>query len=660
MLLKFKLNYAKKFPYVKYFTTNIPSKANSFNIWKINPENTPELEKILNYFKSYHTLHRKEVNIIESPDEEIDFSFENDVLSKLANKDLISCTQSEFLLRLSKSLRDHEEGLNEIKNFPSSVKEYLLKLLGKKVESKIIFPLVDETSPKHRSSSLSLKMSNPELIFGVTFLAIDPNTKEYEELIVERFQFPKEEQVNKRIYAINPINKSKIPLIVSRKFKGVKACVPAHDEVAFGIAQRLKIPITYVLKPIKEIDKEEENSIQEPQGLKNKEDIKLELMLSQSLNKPKILSEQNENQFLLTNSKEFDFLFPIEARELVINHLLKSKSAERSVSYGINDLHVASKNLNKDKSFTREFSMALDPIRSKKFLPISLCIVNDLKDVYLILITRILYQIAYEDKLKESKQKNDDLPFFEEELPLASELIKKVYLYDPKDFSHIEGIGTELEKLNEEITKILTENKISFDPTVILDEAFDLNLKGTMLKLLMDYSEVFRFTDAAILVKSFGKYKATLDKFKELIRTDSTKRNFNCVLFLYINYLLMFSPFNKELTNKLYREILSVPGLNTKETLKQSLEEYDLSKLKGFVYSVVEMLNKSMKVNLFLNKQDKGKITVDINLRDKDKYDVIDYLKESHPEIMKDINWEDYTEIEYSLDYRTMSFNFIK
>ncbi|WP_420844896.1 leucine--tRNA ligase [Marinitoga litoralis] len=215
--------------------------------------------------------------------------------------------------------------LEKLEGWPENVKTMQKNWIGKSVGAEVHFTI--ENSGK----KLTVFTTRPDTLWGVTFMALAPESPLVEELTtpeqkeeVEAFlnRVTKEDKF-KRIaqgakkdgaftgsYAINPVNGERIPIYVANYIlfeygTGAIMAVPAHDQRDFEFAKEFNLPIRVVIKPEnKELDE---------------------------------LSEAYTEDGILANSDEFNGMKNREALEKIIDWLEENNFGKKSTQYKLRD-----------------------------------------------------------------------------------------------------------------------------------------------------------------------------------------------------------------------------------------------------------------------------------------------------------------------------------
>jgi len=173
--------------------------------------------------------------------------------------------------KYSDELLEKAEGLD----WPDKIKKLQKNWIGKSYGTEINFEINGKT--------WSIFTTRPDTIYGVTFMVISAQHPKLFEIVTEK-QKKQVEEFLKKIksvsekemedlekqgvftgsYAINPINKEKIPVwvgnfVVADYGCGMVMAVPSHDQRDFEFAKKYNIPIREVIMPVfgEKHDKEE-------------------------------------------------------------------------------------------------------------------------------------------------------------------------------------------------------------------------------------------------------------------------------------------------------------------------------------------------------------------------------------------------------------------
>lgn len=217
------------------------------------------------------------------------------------------------------------EGLDRLQGWPEHVKIMQRNWIGKSVGAEVDFPV------EGMDRKIKIFTTRPDTIYGVTFMAIAPESPLVMELVTEEYREEvekflakvaledrfkrtsleaKKEGVFVGRYAINPLTNEKIPIYVANYIlyeygTGAIMAVPAHDQRDFDFAKTYNLPIKQVIKP-----EDGEWNIQE---------------------KP------YESEGIMVNSGPFDGLKSAEGKEAVIEYIQKKGFGKKSVQYKLRD-----------------------------------------------------------------------------------------------------------------------------------------------------------------------------------------------------------------------------------------------------------------------------------------------------------------------------------
>ncbi|GAB6189420.1 leucine--tRNA ligase [Marinitoga arctica] len=215
--------------------------------------------------------------------------------------------------------------LDKLEGWPENVKIMQKNWIGKSIGAEVDF-LIEGSNKK-----ITVFTTRPDTLWGVTFMALAPESPLVEELTTEEQKKEVEEFLNrvtkedkfKRIaqgakkdgaftgsYAINPVNGEKIPIYVANYIlfeygTGAIMAVPAHDQRDFEFAKEFDLPIRMVIKP-------EDKEIKE-------------------------LTEAYTEDGIMINSGEFNNMKNREALPKIIEWLEKRKLGKKSVQYKLRD-----------------------------------------------------------------------------------------------------------------------------------------------------------------------------------------------------------------------------------------------------------------------------------------------------------------------------------
>ncbi|KLO21038.1 leucyl-tRNA synthetase [Marinitoga sp. 1197] len=217
--------------------------------------------------------------------------------------------------------------LEKLEGWPENVKIMQKNWIGKSVGAEVKFK-IDGTEKE-----LTVFTTRPDTLWGVTFMALAPESPIVEELTTPEQKKEVEEFLNrvtkedkfKRIaqgakkdgaftgsYAINPVNGEKIPIYVANYIlfeygTGAIMAVPAHDQRDFEFAKEFNLPIRVVIKP------ENKNFLEED------------------------LTEAFTDDGIMVNSNKFDGMKNREALPKIIDWLEKNNIGNKSIQYKLRD-----------------------------------------------------------------------------------------------------------------------------------------------------------------------------------------------------------------------------------------------------------------------------------------------------------------------------------
>ncbi len=237
----------------------------------------------------------------------------------------------KFLKQWFLKIRNYaEELLNELDNldWPEKVKIMQRNWIGRSEGTQVEFK-IDGTN-----EIIPIFTTRPDTLYGVTFFIFAPEhplvekwvngtkyEKEFKKLLkevqeIDRFKRTDIEIEKKGMfigkYAINPINKEKIPVyignfVIYEYGAGAVMAVPAHDQRDFEFAKKFNLPIRVVIQPF---------------------DYELH---------PDKMSRAYIGEGKLVNSEEFNQLDNEVAKKEISNKLNKMKKGSAIVNYRLRD-----------------------------------------------------------------------------------------------------------------------------------------------------------------------------------------------------------------------------------------------------------------------------------------------------------------------------------
>lgn len=217
-------------------------------------------------------------------------------------------------------------------NMNENLKELQRNWIGKSEGMEISFDIVDKDDKKLATSSIFTTCI--ETIYGITFFVMAPEHKLIDELknSITNYEEVKEYQkqttyrseldrisdqkektgcVLDGIYAINPINNKKVPIYISdfvlaNYGTGIVMAVPTHDQRDYEFAQKFNIPMIQVIDG--DVSK---------QAYEKYDYIK--------------------NNNIMMNSEEFNGMPVKEAKEKIIDKVIKLGFGKKQVNYKMQD-----------------------------------------------------------------------------------------------------------------------------------------------------------------------------------------------------------------------------------------------------------------------------------------------------------------------------------
>jgi len=173
----------------------------------------------------------------------------------------------QWMLKITDYADELLSGLDEL-DWPVRVKKMQTEWIGRSTGAEVDFHV------DGRDDVLTVYTTRPDTLFGCTFmviapehplahdLATDDKKDEVEKYIkyalnksnVDRMQGKEKTGAFTGSYAVNPLNKKKIPIWISDYVlgdygTGAVMCVPAHDDRDFAFAKKFSLPIIPVIEP---------------------------------------------------------------------------------------------------------------------------------------------------------------------------------------------------------------------------------------------------------------------------------------------------------------------------------------------------------------------------------------------------------------------------
>jgi len=171
---------------------------------------------------------------------------------------------TQWFLKITQYADELLEEIENLKNWPSTVKKMQVNWIGRSYGMEINFRLSDDLTP------IPVFTTRPDTIFGATYLVLSPQHPLLEKILVrnpgikDAVERMKKDQLKKGevekegifsgFWAINPVNQEKIPIwianyVLMQYGTGAIMAVPAHDERDFEFAKKYGLPIRVVIRP---------------------------------------------------------------------------------------------------------------------------------------------------------------------------------------------------------------------------------------------------------------------------------------------------------------------------------------------------------------------------------------------------------------------------
>ncbi len=246
--------------------------------------------------------------------------------SKVTRRNLM-----QWMLKITKYAHRLLRGLDKL-NWPQKVKTMQANWIGYSQGAEVIFKVNSQINKKEYE--IPVFTTRPDTLFGATYMVLAPEHKLVPKIIslkqkkevvayveeakktpeLARLSLVKEKTgIFTGTYAINPVNKEKIPIWISDYVlltygTGAIMAVPAHDRRDFEFAKEFSLPIREVIYS-KESKREKDGRLEEAYIGEGK----------------------------LINSGEFNGLDSEKAREKITQWLAKKKLGKKSVNYKLRD-----------------------------------------------------------------------------------------------------------------------------------------------------------------------------------------------------------------------------------------------------------------------------------------------------------------------------------
>jgi len=174
----------------------------------------------------------------------------------------------QWFLKITEYADELYKGIDKLKGWPEIIKKLQKNWIGKSHGTEILFEVI---KPEGKKESWKIFTTRPDTIFGVTFMVISAQhpklmelvTKEQEEKVkkflkkIKSVSEKEMEELEKEgvftgSYAINPVNKEKIPIyagnfVVADYGSGMVMAVPAHDSRDWEFAKKYNLKIKEVI-----------------------------------------------------------------------------------------------------------------------------------------------------------------------------------------------------------------------------------------------------------------------------------------------------------------------------------------------------------------------------------------------------------------------------
>ncbi len=183
----------------------------------------------------------------------------------------------QWFIKITHYAEELLNDLDKLDNWPERVKTMQRNWIGKSYGTIIKFDVVNEAGKK--IDELKTFTTRPDTVFGIEYVVLAAehpkclewtkgakNEKEIQNFITQVQKQSLVERVGENsdkngkalgVYAINPVNKKKVPLWVADYVlmdygTGAVMAVPAHDQRDFVFAKKYKLPISVVICPIED------------------------------------------------------------------------------------------------------------------------------------------------------------------------------------------------------------------------------------------------------------------------------------------------------------------------------------------------------------------------------------------------------------------------
>ena len=235
---------------------------------------------------------------------------------------------AQWFLKITDYADELLSDIDKLEDWPEQVKTMQKNWIGKSTGIEIFFKI------KETGETISTFTTRPDTVYGITYIVMAPEhpkvielTKgtKYEKSVINFIKKVKSTSTIERTaegkekngmfigkHFINPVTGEVCPIYIAdyallEYGTGAVMAVPTHDQRDFEFAKKYKLPMKLVITPKNE-----------------KLDIK-------NMKKAYI------NQGILTNSKEFDGIDNISAKEKIMNFLEKNKFGKKTTNFKIRD-----------------------------------------------------------------------------------------------------------------------------------------------------------------------------------------------------------------------------------------------------------------------------------------------------------------------------------
>lgn len=227
----------------------------------------------------------------------------------------------QWFLKITDYADELYEDINKLKNWPEKTRAMQRNWIGKSHGTEIDFEINNQKWP--------VFTTRPDTIFGVTFVVVSAQHSKLFDLVtkeqkkeVDKFLKKLKSVSEKDVadlekegvftgsYAVNPINKDKVPVyvgnfVVADYGSGMVMAVPAHDQRDFEFAKKYK--------------------------------IKIKKVIDGNINENRVYTGEGK----LINSLEFNGLNNQKAKEEITKFLIKNKMGRKKVNFKLRDWGIS-------------------------------------------------------------------------------------------------------------------------------------------------------------------------------------------------------------------------------------------------------------------------------------------------------------------------------